>query len=117
MEDFFSEKDKNSMAFAACVASQTVIGGAVASIGSLGIAAPIGFGAGLLFGVLTCPKLKAPIKRKLFGSDSSYEEQEVSQMIEVMKSLRPGVSNQEALSIIANANNIIASDPEKFKVI
>ena len=74
MDEFelFTEDEKNSMSYYACVGSSALMGMAVGRIVGLG---GLGAGAlvGLVIGLAACPHLKEPIKRKLFSSSPMTE--------------------------------------------
>jgi hypothetical protein len=117
--EFFTEEEKNDYAYKACVASTTVIGMGVGSLGGLGVAsapgALLGGGMGFVIGLYSCKYLKEPIRKKLFSAHSRLSDREVLATIKAVHRMHPQISKNDALALVARARLDYTLYPERYR--
>ena len=116
MSDSFNiltDADKRDISYGACVAGSALIGAGVGRfLGLQGLLA--GAGAGLVIGLMACPKLQEPIKRKIFSQNARLTDQELTQAMAVVRSETPVTSKSDAMYLLGVARQQYASNPGAF---
>lgn len=113
-QDFFSEKDKNSAAYMACVAGTTITGMAVGRFAGLqGLLA--GGIAGAVVGLLVCRQLTPAIKRKLFSRAEVLSDSDIVSLTGELQKQHPQLNRSEALNLLANIQLEIIKNPGEYR--
>jgi len=114
-EDFelFTEEDKRSIAYGACVFGQVAIGATIGSIA--GGQTLLGAAGGAVWGFFTCRYLEDHIKRKLFSQSGRLSEDEFRQALLATKKQFPLISKREALELLAAARHEAAKNPVRYR--
>jgi len=118
MDEFelFSEKDKSNIAYGACVGGMALTGAAVGRfLGLQGVM--VGAVAGAAYGLMTCSKLEAPIRRKLFSSKSRFSDKELASGLAALRLREPRLSKAEAMKRFAQVRHEVSSNPRKYQVV
>lgn len=104
---------EHDLAYQACLAGTTLTGIALGSIispvGSVAVGA-----AGLIWGLVVCPKFSPLMKKKLLEG-APMEELEVTSMLEEIRLQRPYMSKQESILAMAYIRSEVAKNPDKYK--
>jgi hypothetical protein len=112
--EVFTEADRRSAAYNACVAGSTLVGLAVGSFGVNPVSVVTGGAVGLAIGLKACPYLAPQIKRKLFSSSSKLTEKELASTLRAMSLQRPGIRKSDALIQLAAVRQEVARNPGKY---
>ena len=115
MDNFniFTEKDKSDISYGACVAGSALVGAGVGRfLGLQGLLA--GAGAGLIIGLISCRKLKEPIKKKIFSKNSRLTEHELSIALSVIRDETGVSSKSDAMFLLGVARQEFASKPGAY---
>ena len=110
-DDFtvFSDKDKQGFSYGVCVGGAALTGAAVGRIlGLQGLA--VGAAAGLAYGLMACPHLKEPIKRKLFSQNGKLSDAELSHALQTVKRETGVKSKADAMFLLSAARAASASE-------
>lgn len=112
--EFLTEEDKNSLAYNACIGGTTLTGLALGRFAGLqGII--IGGVAGLAWGLLTCKYVKEPIKHKLFSTNAILQDQELGNLLNIIRSKHPSITKKDALELLAQVRNEVSKNSSNYK--
>jgi hypothetical protein len=112
--ELFTEDEKNSISYKACVGGTTLTGLALGRFGGIhGLV--VGGAAGLAWGLLTCKYLKEPIKRKLFSHSERIHEGELSSLLNTIRSQHPALTKNQAIELLAQIRSEISSNTAQYK--
>lgn len=115
MDDFnlFTEQDRQDISYGACVGGATLVGAAVGRFGMLpGLLA--GAGVGLAIGLLTCRKLSPSIERKLFSKNQGLTDQELLQVLKIVRDETGAQSKSDAMYLLGYARVAMAKNGESI---
>ncbi len=113
--NYFSETDKNDVAYGVCRQVTAGIGAGVGALASGGLGAVAGFSAGLIMGVKLCKIIAPALKHKIFAEQKAINNDELSQVLKTIRRLDPMIGKNEALRRFAEIRTEIAQRPWLYK--
>lgn len=110
--EFFTEKDKKDTAYGVCVLGVMGVGGTLGGLAG-GMAAP-GAVVGLIWGLLACPKLSYPLKKKLFSANQKLSEYEVANLVTEIRR-QNYMGNSQGIKALAQVRIELSKNPGAYK--
>ena len=111
--EFFTEAEKKDMSYKMCVGGMALTGVALGSMA--GGQAILGGAGGLIWGLLTCPKLSIPIKKKLFSQTQTLNDGELAKLVSEVRRQRNYIGKGTAMKVLAHVRQEVSRNPGKYK--